>query len=100
VNDSPWLNDHGMATSTMSRVALEIEAGSDPIRGVLEHPDGSHEPFWGWLELIDELRRVAAEKPTRAGAPSGQTRRAAGRKSSSTRQVKEPQRQRTGRERS
>ena len=98
MNDSPWPNDHGMSTSTISRVTLEIEAGSDPIRGVLERPDGSHEPFWGWLELMDELRRVAAEKPTRA--PSSQTRRAVGRKPSSTRQVKEPQRQRTGKERS
>jgi len=96
VNDSPWRNDHGMSTSTVSRITLEIEAESDPIRGVLEHPDGSHEPFWGWLELMDALRRVAAEKPTRA-LPS-QTRRAAGRKPSSTRQVKQPRRQRTGKE--
>jgi hypothetical protein len=98
VNDSPWLNDHGMSTSTISRITLEIEAGGDPIRGVLEHSDGSHEPFWGWLELMDELRRVAAGKPTRA--PSSQTRRAAGRKPSSTRQVKQPQRERTGKEQS
>jgi hypothetical protein len=87
-----------MSTSTISHVTLEIEAGSDPIRGVLEHPDGSLEPFWGWLELMDELRRVAAEKPTRA--PSGQTRRAAGRKPGSTRQVNEPHRQRTEKEQS
>lgn len=98
MNDSPRLNDDGMSTSTISRITLEIEAGSDPIRGVLEHPDGSHEPFWGWLELMDQLRRVAAEKRTRA--PTGQTRRAAGRKSSSTRQVNEPQRRRTGKEQS
>jgi hypothetical protein len=63
-----------MSTSTTSRITLEIEAGADPIRGLIEHPDGSHEPFWGWLELMDELRRVAAEKPTRA--PPSQTRRA------------------------
>jgi hypothetical protein len=74
VNDSPSPNDHGVSTSTISRITLEIEAGSDPIRGVLEHRDGSHEPFWGWLELMDQLRRVAAEEPTRA--PPSQTRRA------------------------
>jgi hypothetical protein len=96
VNHSPRRNDHGMSTSTISRVTLEIEAGGDPIRGVLEHPDGNHEPFWGWLELMDALRRVAAGKPTRA--PSSQTRLAAGRKPSSTGQVKEPQRQKTGKE--
>jgi hypothetical protein len=55
-----------MSISTTSRITLELEAGADPIRGVLEHPDGSRVPFWGWLELMDTLRRVAAEKPARA----------------------------------
>jgi hypothetical protein len=63
-----------MSISTTSRITLELEAGADPIRGLIEHPDGTREPFWGWLELMDELRRVAAEKPTRA--PPSQARRA------------------------
>jgi hypothetical protein len=72
-----------MATPRSSRITLEIESGADPIRGSIEHPDGTSEAFWGWLELLDELRRVAADTPERAppGAggrvPPGTGRRAA-----------------------
>jgi hypothetical protein len=57
------LDDHDMSTANNSRITLELEAGADPIRGLIEHPDGSRQPFWGWLELIEELRRVAADEP-------------------------------------
>ena len=56
-----------MPTAKNSRITLELEAGADPIRGHLQHPDGSCQPFWGWLELIEDLRRAAAaghERPT------------------------------------
>jgi hypothetical protein len=56
-------HDHGMSTANNPGVTLEFEAGADPIRGSIKHPDGSRKPFWGWLELMDELRRAAAEKP-------------------------------------
>jgi len=46
-----------------ARITLELEAGADPIRGSIGHADGSHVCFWGWLELIEELRRVAACEP-------------------------------------
>lgn len=53
-----------MPTANNSRITLELEAGADPIRGSIEHPDGSSQPFWGWLELMEELRRVAADEPS------------------------------------
>jgi hypothetical protein len=52
-----------MSTAKHPRITLELETGADPIRGLIEHPDGSREPFWGWLELIEQLRRAAAEPP-------------------------------------
>jgi hypothetical protein len=52
-----------------SRIILELEAGADPIRGNIEHRDGTCEPFWGWLELIEELRRAAANEPRRPPQP-------------------------------
>jgi hypothetical protein len=56
------------ATTTHPRVVIELTAGADPIRGSLEHADGSRRPFWGWLELIDELRRIASLDPHPAGS--------------------------------
>jgi len=50
-----------MSTASNPRITLELEPGADPIRGSIEHPDGSRQPFWGWLELSAELRRLAAE---------------------------------------
>jgi hypothetical protein len=76
-----------MSTSKTSRITLQLEAGAEPIRGLIEHPDGSREPFWGWLELMEDLRRVAADKH----APTSQPRRAAGRRASSTQQAKQQQ---------
>ena len=52
-----------MSTAGNPRITLELEAGADPIRGSIEHVDGTRQSFWGWLELIDELDRVAAGKP-------------------------------------
>ena len=49
-----------MSSAHNPRVTLELEAGADPIRGSIEHADGTCQSFWGWLELIDELGRVAA----------------------------------------
>jgi len=86
VNHSLRVNDHGMSTSNNSRITLEIETGADPIRGLIEHSDGSREPFWGWLELMDELRRVAADKPERA--PPGQPQPEPARRASPARQTK------------
>ena len=54
-----------MPTAKNSRITLELEAGADPIRGHIEHPDGCCQPFWGWLELIEDLRRAAAAEPKR-----------------------------------
>ena len=89
MNHSLRVNDHGMSNANNSRITLELEAGVDPIRGLIEHPDGSREHFWGWLELMEELRRVAADTPERA--PPGLPRRAPGRSASPTRQVKRQQ---------
>jgi hypothetical protein len=55
----------GVATTSNPRLTIELEPGADPIRGVVEFADGRREPFWGWLELIDELHRVCAPQPQR-----------------------------------
>lgn len=60
------VNDHDMTAANNPRITLELETGADPIRGSIEHADGSHQPFWGWLELSAELRRVAAGPDTQA----------------------------------
>ena len=53
-----------MSTARNPRITLELEPGADPIRGNIEHQDGSHQPFWGWLELSAQLRRIAAGPDT------------------------------------
>jgi hypothetical protein len=45
---------------SITRITLELIVGADPIRGTIDHAGGSRKSFWGWLELIEELRRVAA----------------------------------------
>ena len=55
-----------MSSSNSSRITIEIETGADPIHGLIERADGSSEPFWGWLALLDELHRVAADGTGRA----------------------------------
>jgi hypothetical protein len=59
-----------MSTASNARITLEIEAGADPIRGLIEHADGRRQPFWGWLELSEELRRVAADEPEPPSQPT------------------------------
>src|SRR5207302_1139371 len=49
-----------MTATNNPRITLELEPGVDPIRGAIVQPDGSRQPFWGWLELSEELRRIAA----------------------------------------
>jgi hypothetical protein len=59
-----------MSTANNPRITLELEAGADPIRGSIEHADGSRQPFWRWLELSEQLHRVAADKPGRPSQPN------------------------------
>jgi hypothetical protein len=59
-----------MSSASNVRITVELEAGADPIRGTIDHADGSRVSFWGWLELIEELRRVAAFGPERPSQPS------------------------------
>ena len=59
-----------MSTANTSRITLELEEGADPIRGSIEHPDGTRRRFWGWLELSEQLRRVAADKPQHTAQPA------------------------------
>jgi hypothetical protein len=37
---------------------IELERGSDPIRGTIGPPDGPAVPFTGWLELATALERA------------------------------------------
>jgi len=59
-----------MPTASNARITLELETGADPIRGSIEHPDGNRQLFWGWLELIEQLRRAAAGEHALAPQPS------------------------------
>jgi hypothetical protein len=63
-----------MATTANPRVTVEVMSGADPIRGTLEHADGRRQPFWGWLELIEELRRLSAAEPELSGSTPAPTR--------------------------
>jgi hypothetical protein len=58
-----------MSTARNARITLELEAGTDPIRGLVEHADGRRQPFWGWLELSEGLRRVVADAHERPSQP-------------------------------
>ena len=58
-----------MTAANNPRITLELETGTDPIRGSIEHPDGSRKAFWGWLELSAELRRVTAQPEAQAEQP-------------------------------
>ena len=62
-----------MTAANNPRITLELETGTDPIRGSIEHADGSRRPFWGWLELSAELRRVAAQPDALAEQPQPPT---------------------------
>jgi hypothetical protein len=81
------VQDHGMTTEKSSRFTVELETGADPIRGSIEHLDGSRQPFWGWLELIEALQRAAGDQsesthvqPRRTGQSSTPDASAARRK--------------------
>jgi hypothetical protein len=62
-----------MTTKGNPRIMLELEPGADPIRGSIEHPDGSRQPFWGWLELSAELRRVTDQPDAHSMRPQPPT---------------------------
>lgn len=55
-----------MATPT-ARITLELLAGGEPIQGLIEEADGSRRPFWGWLELIENLQRASTGQTSSAG---------------------------------
>jgi hypothetical protein len=73
VSNRPEVNDQGMTAANNPRITLELETGADPIRGSIEHADGSRQPFWGWLELSAELRRVTAQPEAQAERPQSNT---------------------------
>ena len=64
-------HDAGMSSPDNLQITLELEAGADPIRGTIGHGDGSRRRFWGWLELMDELRHIAAGDPKPPPSPPG-----------------------------
>jgi hypothetical protein len=59
-----------MSTAKITHVTVELETGADPIRGSIELADGRSQPFWGWLELIEALRRAANDQPERHTQPN------------------------------
>ena len=61
------------------RLVLELERGSEPIRGKITGPTGRTREYVGWLALtnaLEELRRASAEEepfpvtPSPSGSPS------------------------------
>jgi hypothetical protein len=50
-----------MARRTTVHVSLELQVGSDPLRGEVETAGGLIRPFAGWLELIEALDRLAGD---------------------------------------
>jgi hypothetical protein len=44
---------------------LELACDPQMVHGILEHENGTREPFWGWLELMAALERAAAVPPQR-----------------------------------
>jgi hypothetical protein len=72
-NDPSRAHDPGMSSARNPRITLELEPGADPIRGTIDDGHGSRVRFWGWLELMEELRRVAAGEPGRPSSPPNPT---------------------------
>jgi hypothetical protein len=60
-----------VSTAINPRITLELVAGGDPIQGSIEHADGSSQPFWGWLELLETLQRLANTNRVDARARRG-----------------------------
>jgi hypothetical protein len=40
-------------------LTMELEVGSDPIRGTTRVAGGERREFWGWLELAEIVQHVA-----------------------------------------
>jgi hypothetical protein len=51
------------------RVILELDHDPDAIHGIVEHADGTREPFWGWLDLMSALERDVPGSPRRGASP-------------------------------
>ena len=43
------------------RIELDLELGSDPIRGTLGHEPDTPREFYGWIELAAALEALMAE---------------------------------------
>ena len=69
MNQSLRRDHRGMSIANTARMCVELETGADPIRGSIEQSDGSRQTFWGWLELIEALRRAAADHSERSASP-------------------------------
>jgi hypothetical protein len=41
-------------------ITVDVEAGTDPLRGSLQTPDSRPRPFWGWLQLIQAIEDAIA----------------------------------------
>ena len=46
------------------RVTIELDANADAIHGILEHDGGRRERFWGWLDLMAAVERIASATRT------------------------------------
>jgi hypothetical protein len=44
-------------------VRIEIESRQEQPQGRIDAGDGSWHPFWGWLELMQEIEDAADTRP-------------------------------------
>jgi hypothetical protein len=58
-----------MPTEPNPRLTIELELGAEPIRGSIDQANGQQQRFWGWLELIEALRRLATDASPASGEP-------------------------------
>jgi len=54
------------------RVVVELEAKAGTVAGTITTAQGDR-PFWGWLELMSEVERVAGDDAAREDGDEAQT---------------------------
>jgi hypothetical protein len=66
----------GPARLVTARIELDIEPGTDPIRGTIGDESGAPARFVGWLELIERIEAIREDKHRVDGraTPPGRSR--------------------------
>jgi hypothetical protein len=56
-------------TARIADLHIEVECGSDPIRGAISGANGARARFTGWMELATALERALGESVTGGAEP-------------------------------